>query len=289
MAFSSTFYDTLPGEGVKETTWAQSAPSRGALFGVAAEDDFKITAHPTIPYTVNIGPGKAWGHGVFDDVTGTTAVTCATPGNGVNRWDLIAIRRDWQPTGGGPSSFRAITGTTAQSIPTTRENRPGIVADQPLYLVQWQGGTTTPKAVIDLRCFANMGGVEILHTLARSYLGFPGAALKLGTSVWRFERVNNSQWDWKEYVAADPTAPLFRHGFRVVTTNPDGYCTVPFDTPFPNSCKIAIPVILNPPSGMAIMKFISGEKAAANFLVTAINGLPLRNAAVTIGYIATGS
>lgn len=196
MPIASTFYDTLPGEGVKETTWAQSAMSRGPLFGVVGADDLRLTAHATLPYTLNIGPGKAWGHGVWDDVTGTTQVTSVAPPNNGTRWDLVALRRDWQPTGGGPSSFRVIQGSTAAVIPTNRENRPGIVADQPLYLVQWQGGQNQPRQIIDLRCWSGPGGVEIAHVLARSYLQFPGAAIKLGNDVQRFERQENGVWGW---------------------------------------------------------------------------------------------
>lgn len=288
MAFSSTFYDTLPGEGVKETTWAQSALSRGSLFGVVGEDDFKLTAHPTIPYAVNIGPGKAWGHGVYDDVTGTTAVTCATPGAGVTRWDLIAIRRDWQPTGGGPSSFRAVSGTASQGIPSTRENRPGIVADQPLYLVQWVGGTTTPKTIIDLRCWAAGGGMEIAHTLARSYLNQPGNAVKLGKSLWRYEKINNSQWDWKEYRLPSASAVEIRDGYKVVWTNVDGFTTVPFDEVFPTLCRTAVGGPMNPPVNGAVIQFISAGAGGANFRCFDLAGNPLRSQRVGIGYIATG-
>lgn len=196
MPFTSTFYDTLPGEGVKETQWAQSAMSRGALFGVVGADDFAISAHPTTPYTVNIGPGKAWGHGVWDDATGITAVTTTAPANNAYRWDLIALRRDWQPTGGGPSALKAVAGTTSQALPDGMEKRPGIIADQPLYLVQWRGGTTTPMQVIDLRCFAGPGGVEIKHLLARSYLGYPGAAVHLDGQVHRYIPGANNVWGW---------------------------------------------------------------------------------------------
>lgn len=196
MAIESTFYDTLPGEGVKETTWAQSAQSRGALFGVVGANDFAISAHPSTPYTLNVTAGKAWGHGIWDEVTGTTAVTTTAPANNVTRWDVLVLRRDWQPTGGGPSSFRLVTGTATQGIPTTRENRPGIVADQPLWLVQWRGGQTQPQAMIDLRCWAGPGGIEIAHLLARTYLEYPGAAVKLGNTTHRFEKKANNVWGW---------------------------------------------------------------------------------------------
>lgn len=288
MAFSSTFYDTLPGEGVKETTWAQSAMSRGTLLGVVGAEDFRISAHPTIPYAVNIGPGKAWGHGVFDDVSGTTAVTCATPAAGVSRWDLIAIRRDWQPTGGGPSSFKAVSGSAVQGLPAARENRPGIIADQPLYLVQWVGGTTAPKATIDLRCWSSSGGTEIAHTLARSYLNQPGAAIKLGKSLWRFEKVNNSQWDWSEYRLPSASAVEIRDGFKVVWTNVDGFTTVPFDEAFPVTCRTAVGGPMNPPENGAVIQFISAGAGGANFRCFDLAGNPLRSQRVGIGYIATG-
>lgn len=196
MAIESTFYDTLPGEGVKETTWAQSAQSRGALFGVVGANDFALSAHPSTPYTVNVAGGTAWGHGIWDEVTGTTAVTATAPAANVTRWDLVVLRRDWQPTGGGPSALRIVQGTATQAIPSTRENRPGIVADQPLWLVQWRGGQTQPQAMIDLRCWAGPGGVEIAHLLARNYLNIPGAAVKLGRDIHRYEKGANNVWGW---------------------------------------------------------------------------------------------
>lgn len=196
MAVTSTFYDTLPGEGVKEGTWAASAPSRGSLYGVEGANDFALTAHPTTPYAVNIAAGSAWGNGIWDEFTGVTTVTSTAPANNVTRWDLIAIRRDWQPTGGGPSSLRAVAGNATQAIPAGRENRPGIVADQPLWLVQWRGGATQPITIIDLRAWAGPGGVEIAHILARNYLAFPGAAVKLGDLTYRYERGANNVWSW---------------------------------------------------------------------------------------------
>ena len=80
-----------------------------------------------------------------------------------------------------------------------------------------------------------------------------------------------------------------RSGYAVVRTNGDGYCTVPYaDGPFPTATKVAIPVSMNPPAGMSLIRFVSGEKYGANFLVTATTGGPLANVNVGIGYIATG-
>lgn len=198
MPFASTFYDTLPGEGVKETTWAQSAQSRGgALMGVIGADDFALTAHPTTPYAVNIGPGKAFGHGVWDDVTGVTRVDTTAPATGASRWDVIAIRRDWQPTGGGPSSMVAVRGSaTLTALPSGLEKRPGIIADQPIWAVQWQGGQTQPRQIIDLRAFVGPGGVEVRHVLARTYLQTPGAAVRMDGRTHFYSPGANNVWDW---------------------------------------------------------------------------------------------
>lgn len=196
MAIRSTFYDTAPGEGVKETTWAQSAQSRGALYGVVGANDLALTPHATTPYAVNLSPGKFWAHGVWDESTDVSLVQSVAPANGAIRWDLIAARRDWQPTGGGPTSFISVRGGSTASIPGSRETRPGVIDDQPLYLVKWRGGQTQPEQIIDLRCWASNGGVEVVDRLALSYLETPGAAVKLGSTVWRYEPQGNGVWGW---------------------------------------------------------------------------------------------
>lgn len=196
MAIRSTFYDTTPGEGVKETSWAQSAQSRGPLYGVVGAGDLALTPHATTPYAVNLSAGKFWGHGVWDESTGVSLVQSVAPPKDVVRWDLIAAHRDWQPTGGGPTSFVSIQGGTAAGIPTSREKRPGIVDDQPLYLLKWKGGQTQPEQIIDLRCWASNGGVEVVDKLAMGYLETPGAEVKLGNELWRCEPKGNGVWGW---------------------------------------------------------------------------------------------
>lgn len=208
----STFYDTLPGQGVKETTWAQSAMSRGPLFGVVTPDDFTLTAHPTTAYALNVGGGRAWGNGVWDEVEGSTTLTATPPANAATRWDLVCIRRDWQPTGGGPSALRIVEGSSSQQLPAAMEKRPGIISDQPLYLVQWKGGTTTPLQIIDLRCFAGPGGIEIVHPMAREYLAYPGATVKMAGQEYWYTAGANNVWDWTSgdtgWVSLTPAAHL---------------------------------------------------------------------------------
>lgn len=288
MVVRSTFYDTTPGQGVLETEWARSARSRGATYGVIGADSLRLTAHPTTPYAVNISPGSFFGQGVWDENLSDVRVDCVAPAANATRWDLIAARRDWQPTGGGPTSFVAIRGGTTAAIPAARENRPGVVDDQPIWLVKWKGGKTQPEEIIDLRAWAGPGGVEVAHRLALDYLAEPGAAVKLGPSTWRYEAQANGVWGWREDKPPAEDAPLFRSGFRVVRTNRDGFCTVPYSKPFPGGTTVAVPAPMDPPGGMTVVRFVSGERAAANFRVFASTGQVVGDASVGIAYIATG-
>lgn len=200
MAMKSTFYDTAPGEGVGEKTWAESARSRGAAYGVSGPTDLRLTAHATSPYVVNISPGEFWGHGVWDVSDTTVSVTSTAPATNAVRWDTIVARRNWQPTAGGPTSFVSVPGTTAKAISGNREKRPGIIDDQPLYLVQWRGGRSQPEQIIDLRCWAAPGGIEINDELARTYLAFPGTVVNMGKRSWRYVPAGNNTWDWDENI-----------------------------------------------------------------------------------------
>lgn len=255
-----------------------------ARFTVKGASDWKVSSLASIDRGIRVEVGIGSGDAVTDQTFEYETMSLPSPPI-ASAWYLIVRRRNW--SGVGTSTLVAIRGTATKALPT-RKDVPGTESDQPLALVRVTQKDTTVQEIIDLRAWASNGGVEVADKLALSYLATPGAAVKLGSSTWRFEKQANNVWDWKEYVAADPTAPLFRDGYKVVRTNPDGYCTVPYDDPFPGGTRIAVPVGMNPPAGMSLVRFVSGEKAAANFLVTATNGEPLRNVSVAIGYIATG-
>lgn len=107
-----------------------------------------------------------------------------------------------------------------------------------------------------------------------------------GQLVQRLDRLGSLEmWNGSRW---GEVGTLMRAGYKAVTTNPDGYCTVGYTEPFPGGTTVAIPVSMNPPGGMTLIRFISGEKGGANFFVTATTGEPLRNALVAIGYIAVG-
>lgn len=206
MALTSVFYDGP----VTETDRAQNrtgAPD----YGVYGADDFKVSAHPSIPYALVVKAGKAHGWGVTDTATTDQTVQCDTlSGTGAVRFDLITVNRNWQPLLGGPSTLKAISGgATMPDINTIRKIGPGVEDDQPIALVEWRGGVNTPYRITDLRCWAGNGGMVAADMLALNYLGRPGANVLIGSTTWRFALGANNVWGWVETQKTDvKSAPI---------------------------------------------------------------------------------
>jgi hypothetical protein len=252
----STFYDTsagVPASLVTEVKWAKAHPHIGSsAYGVVGATDLKVTAHPTTPYTVNVAPGSAWGHGVFDESDQTVTVTCAVPDAGTTRWDLICVRRDWGPAAGGPTTITSVEGGTVKTIPAARNNTPGTLDDQPLQLVQWTAGQTQPTAMVDLRCWGGDGGLYAADDLARSYLTRLGTEVNIAGTVWAYTVGANDTPTWVKagevgkiglfgYGSALDGNPgagkenfLVQAGTIVSDTDNSGYARITFPKPFPN-------------------------------------------------------
>jgi hypothetical protein len=193
MAVVSIGYDGT----VDEAQWAKLVPSAGsAEYGVKGAGDWKVTAHPSTPQAVNIAIGTGWGQGVMDTTDAVITVTCDAIGSdpSVTRWDLIMMHRDWTPPGGATTGSK-ITGTSTKQIPP-RANTPGVTDDQPLALVQWQGGQTQPIAIVDLRAWAGNGGMVAKDDLARTYLARVGATVAIGSAVWQYRLGDNDVPTW---------------------------------------------------------------------------------------------
>jgi hypothetical protein len=255
VAIQSTFYDTSatePASLVTEIKWAKAHPYIGAsTYGVAEAGDFKVTAHPSLPSTVNVALGKAWGHGVLDESDAIATVTCSVPAAGTTRWDLICLRRNWTPSAGGPTTVTSVEGGVAKQIPTGRNNDPGTLDDQPLALVQWTAGQTQPTKIVDLRCWAGNGGMTAVDDLALTYLDIPGAAVTINGSIWNRTVGLNGTVAWSRAsefgkipvfgvhnpLAGNPTGIkdfLVQAGTIVAYTDGAGYGRVTFPNPFPN-------------------------------------------------------
>jgi hypothetical protein len=199
MALTSVFYDGY----VTET---DRAKNRGGVpdYGVYGPDDFKVTAHPSIPYAVLVKAGRAHGHGVTDTAQIDQVVQCATiaaPASNI-RWDLIVVRRNWQPALGGPSTLEAIQAGTTAAIPAGRKVGPGVEDDQPIFLVKWQGGTSAPVEFIDLRVHAANGGLFAQSDLVRTYLTGVGTTVNINGALWSLQLDGQAQPGWVRVLEA---------------------------------------------------------------------------------------
>ncbi|GAP53952.1 hypothetical protein AHiyo6_05170 [Arthrobacter sp. Hiyo6] len=139
--------------------------------------------------------GKAHGHGVTDEAAIDEVVQCDTLASGT-RWDLIAVRRNWQPSLGGPSTLVAIQAGTTAEIPAARKVGPGVEDDQPIALVKWVGGLSAPQQIIDLRVWPAAGGMVAADDIARTYLDQIGTRVKIGSNTWSYEILANDIPGW---------------------------------------------------------------------------------------------
>lgn len=184
VTFASSFYDGPTSEKQRAETWM------GPQYGVRGAGDWKVTAVTGQDRTVTIASGSGFGHGLADTtlVNDTLQLDPITSGS---RWDLIAVRRNWQPVNGGPTSFVKIAGSSVKGFPavgtaaTAWNRRPGIMDDQPIALCRVTAGQTAVQEIVDLRCWASNGGLVIADKLALNYLATLGARVLLGGTEYR--------------------------------------------------------------------------------------------------------
>lgn len=185
---------------IDEVQWARMAPHiSAARYGVVGEDDCVVSAVPGLDRTLEVAPGRAWGQGVMDELSHDPEplrVQLAPVASG-SRWDLIALRRSWL-SAPGQTTVVAIQGSSSKVIPAARESTAGSVDDQPLALVRVTAGQSLPAEIIDLRCWASNGGVQVLDDIALQYLGFPGSMVWHKWRTWAYTRdsVPGSTWGW---------------------------------------------------------------------------------------------
>lgn len=198
MALTSVFYDGVVTESDRAKNLA-GAPEYG-VYGVS---DFAVKAHPSIPYAVLVTKGKAHGHGVTDTAVDDQVVQCASLASGT-RWDLIAVRRNWQPLLGGPSELVVIQAGDIAEIPAARKNDPGVEDDQPIALVKWVGGLSAPQQFIDLRLWPSAGGMFAVSDLVRTYLKRIGTRVKIAGTIWSNEIGANDSVAWINEFGSGP-------------------------------------------------------------------------------------
>lgn len=181
---------------IDEVQWAQLAPViSSARYGVQGDNDLAVTAVAGADRTVRINTGTAWGSGVMDYVDAAETLQLQPVASG-DRWDMVAVRREWALDPSGRTAIVAVTGTASKALPPSRQASPGSVDEQPLALVRVVAGQTQPAEIIDLRCWASNGGAQILDEVAFQYLAEPGATVWFKWRMWVYMRNEAGSWIW---------------------------------------------------------------------------------------------
>lgn len=149
MAITSIGYEG----SVNEQQWGKLAPRLGVDESVG--DGLSASVLTTSDRTVRLGPGFATGWGVHD-ISDTNVDLQAPIVSSGSRWDTVAIRRTWKVAAvPGFTTFVVVQGTSAKTIAAGLNNQPGVIEDQPIYLIRSAAGQTLLQEIFDIRQWAS--------------------------------------------------------------------------------------------------------------------------------------
>lgn len=207
MAIVSVGYDGT----VDETQWANLIGKAGSSeYGVDLAGDFAVTPVAGAERTIRIAPGKAWGHGVLDvmDVEQTIQLDASLSGD---RYDMLVLRRDWQPPGGATTLVVIKGSASSVNIPGRNTGNLGVLDDQPIALIRVAAGSTTVSVHGDLRVWGRNGGTTAKDTRALQYLGALGSVVEINGVQWIY-RVGSSGAEWADLAKIDDTGWVHTNG-----------------------------------------------------------------------------
>lgn len=226
-------------------------------YSVVGPDDFKATTQAG-DRIVAISDGVALGPGTRDVATAIPNIQFAAASG--TRWDLVVLRRDWQPPGGA-SSIAIVQGGSTKDYPalgtaaTNWNRRPGIMDDQPLYLQEVNGTLLGQR--VDLRCWAAHGGLSAKDDMVRTYLDRVGTEVNINGAIWQLQSGANGIQEWAKaseigkipvFGVGNPLAGavpavgaqfLIQAGTTVNSADGAGYGRITFPKPFPNGVLYA--------------------------------------------------
>lgn len=279
--------------------WVKTARVR---FSVSGVDDWKVSSLGSLDRGIRVEAGTGHGDGVTVKTHEYETMSLPYP-DIATRWYLIARRRNWAGT--GTATLVALPAGAAPSLPavgnaaTQRSDKPGVESDQPIALVRVTQKDRTVQEIIPLNAWAGPGGVEAAHKLALSYLAEPGAAVKVGSTIWRYERQDNNVWDWFEdqrlvFTAANTTldAPHIRAGTVTIASDGNGAAAITFPSPMPRRL-LGAQITQSVASNLGLIHFMYDEglsnRTRAAFFVYDRLGNRLRNTSgIRISYMAWG-
>lgn len=170
------------GGTVGESAWARMAPRLGVPYWVKDNQSLVASIDTTRDRGIVISPGTFGGVGIYDESDAIESLQFGAINSG-SRYDLVVARRDWQGVA-GRTQLVVIPGAKTMTLPTYNRD-PGVLDDQPLYLVHLRAGQTRPAAIYDLRGFGANGKVVTYHELAMDvYRDYPGLELQVGRRIY---------------------------------------------------------------------------------------------------------
>lgn len=274
-------------------------------YSVVGSEDFKASTQAG-DRIVAISDGVALGPGTRDVATAIPTIQFAAAATGATRWDLVVLRRDWQPPGGS-SSIVIVQGGTSKGYPavgtaTTNWNRrPGIVDDQPLYLQEVNG--TLLGARVDLRVWAGQGGLYAKDDLVKTYLDRVGTEVNINGVHWLYRLGDNDIPGWVKTnparinILGGAGVPWFVFGEVQVTINTYGVGFITFPEAFPTALRYldVTDCTTTPGSGIenkgVVCKPLMGQstKSQAQFIPYTTDGATLAGKTLYVTYVAGGN
>ena len=174
--------------------WATMQQGLGLRYWVGSAASLLATPLQAGTRQLSLAPGDFGGHGVVDTSTGET-VQLPVVASGT-RYFLIVARRTWGAT--NATTIEVIDAGTAVATLPTRNTQPGVVDDQPLWLVPMTAGLSVPGTPIDLRLIGGYGkgAFQANSDLVRQYATFEGLELVIGTTRWRRGSGGSGSAEW---------------------------------------------------------------------------------------------
>lgn len=270
-----------------------------ARFTVGGPDHWKVSSLGSLDRGIRVEAGTGSGDAVTDIITPYETMSLPKP-DVAARWYLIVRRRNWSGT--GTTTLAAIVGTTSTNpVLPSRFDEPGARSDQPLAMVRVTQADSTVQQIIDLRCWASNGGVEVAHDLALQYLGTPGAVVRTPNGVSRYQRGANNVWGWvpvDDYRPTlviedtDATAPKIKTDTVTVRTDANGATAIVFKERFPRAlASVSLQQTMAPNLGLIHFQFdesLSGPHRVAFFAFDAAGNRLRNTSGIRVSYTAIG-
>lgn len=163
----------------------------GAMYSVVGDASTFSVVVEDAATEILIRPGTAFGHGILDESDADTVLTGTPPVTG-ERWDLVALRRNWVTKTTTPV---LIAGGPTLAIPP-RNQQPGVLDDQPLALVRFAAGQPGPLSVRNLRVWRGSGGCFARDLLVRDYHTEIGTRIYIGDRTYVLILDSTGQPKW---------------------------------------------------------------------------------------------